>query len=72
MLELALKREVMGGVAGSDHAGGSPVVRAVVQEGPGKGKPAWEAEMTEIIRAVSLQSTQSSTHPHQGPCVWVV
>ena len=72
-LELALEREVVGGAAESDHAAGSPVVRTVVQEGPGQEKPAWAAELTELIRAVSLQSPHSSTRPRRGgpPVCWV-
>ena len=62
-LELALEREIVGGARESDHAGGGPVVRTVAQEGSGQEKPAWAAELTELIRAVSLQSPHSSTRP---------
>lgn len=68
-LELALEREVIGEASQSDHVGSSPVVRAAVQEGPGQEKPAWVDELTELIRAVSLQSQRSSTHPRRNPPV---
>lgn len=68
-LELALEREVVGGTVESDHAGAGPVVRAVVQECPGQEKPAWVSELTELIRAASLQSPRSSTRPRRGPPV---
>ena len=71
-LELALEREVVGGASESDFNGGSHVVRSVVQEGPGQEKPAWVAELTEMIRAVSLQSPHSNTRPRRGaPVCWV-
>ena len=44
----------------------TPTVRAVVQSSPGPEKPAWVAEMTELIRAVSLEVAQN-TRP--GPMV---
>lgn len=66
---LAWEREVVEGTAQSDHVGGNPVVRTVVQEGPGKEKPVWADELTEVIRAVSLQPPRSSKRPHRGPPV---
>ena len=68
-LELALEREVVGGTAQSYNGGDSPVVRAVAQEGPDQDKPAWVDELTELIRAVSLQSQRSSNRPRRGPPV---
>ena len=68
-LELALEREVVGGAAESTHTEGGPVVRTVRQEGPGQEKPAWAAELTELIRAVALQSPQGSNRPRRGPLV---
>lgn len=68
-LELAVEREAVGVATGSDTGGGGPVVRTVVPEGPGQEKPAWAAELTELIRAVSLQSTRGNTRPRRGPPV---
>ncbi|KAK7882528.1 hypothetical protein WMY93_028702 [Mugilogobius chulae] len=66
-LELALERETVGAAAENN-----PVVRNAVQEGPHQDKPAWVAELTELIRAVSLQSPRSGTRPRRGPPVcWV-
>lgn len=64
-LELALEREAVG-VAAVDT---SPVVRSLGQEGPGEVKPAWVAELTELIRAVSLQQPRSNSRPRRGPPV---
>lgn len=68
-LELALEREAVGGDAQNDHIGDGPVVRTAVQEGPGQDKPAWADELTELVRAVSLQSQRSSSRPRRGPPV---
>ncbi|KAK7884629.1 hypothetical protein WMY93_027752 [Mugilogobius chulae] len=66
-LELALERETVGAAAENNS-----VVRNAVQEGPHQDKPAWVAELTELIRAVSLQSPRSGTRPRRGPPVcWV-
>lgn len=71
-LELALEREAVGAAAENDHNGAGPVVRAVVKESPGQEKPAWAAELTELIRAVSLQPPRFGTRPRRGPPVcWV-
>ncbi|KAK7896492.1 hypothetical protein WMY93_021817 [Mugilogobius chulae] len=63
-LELALERETVGAAAEN-----SPVVRNAVQECPNQDKPAWVAELTELIRAVSLQSPRSGSRPRRGPPV---
>lgn len=72
-LELALEREAVGAAAGDGQVESSPVVRAVVQECPDHGMPAWAAELTELIRGVSLQSSRggggSGGRPRRGPPV---
>lgn len=71
-LEMAMEREAVGAAAASDLAGGHHVVRTVMPEGPDHEKPAWAVELTELIRAVSLQSPRSDTRPRRGPPVcWV-
>lgn len=61
-LELALKREIVGaGSAESSLRESSPVVRTAVDCGPAEERPAWVAEVTELIRAVSLQSSRSAS-----------
>ncbi|KAL7841976.1 hypothetical protein SRHO_G00236650 [Serrasalmus rhombeus] len=59
---LALEREAVGAAAESYHVGAAPAVRAVVQVRPGREKPEWAAELTELIRAVSLQSPLILAH----------
>ncbi|KAI3366468.1 hypothetical protein L3Q82_000601 [Scortum barcoo] len=69
-LELALEREVVGGTAESNHTGSGPVLRTVVQESPGQEKPAWAAELTELIHAVSdtcWRFLPCPHHPGGGP-----
>ena len=71
-LELALEREIVGGAVETNHAGGGPVVRTVVQEGSSQEKPAWAAELTDLIHAVSLQPLHSNTRPRREPPVcWI-
>lgn len=70
-LELALEREAVGGTAESDHSGSSTVLRIAVLEGPGREKPSLPAELTELIRAVSLQSPRSSTRSAKALACWV-
>lgn len=73
VLELALEREAVGAATESDHSGSGPVVRTVVQECPDQGTPAWAAELTELIRAVSLQSSRGGGNggrPPRGPPVY--
>ena len=53
--------------------GDTPTVRAVVQSSPEPGKPAWVAEMTELIRALAIQKaciTQTAHNTHSGPMVF--
>lgn len=68
-LELALEREAVGAATESDHVRSGPVVSTAVQEGPGQEKPAWVAELTELIRAVALRPPRGSTCPRRGPPV---
>ena len=71
-MELALEREAVGAAAESDHVGAGPVVRSAMQEGPGQEKPAWAVELTELIRAVSLQPPRGGARPRRSPPVcWV-
>lgn len=68
--KLALKREIVGaGSAESSLRESSPVVRTAVDCGPAEERPAWVAEVTELIRAVSLQSSCSAAQPRQCPLV---
>lgn len=67
-LELALEREIVGETARND-IGGNPVVRTVAQEVPDQAKPAWAEELTELIRAASMQPPRSSDRPRRGPPV---
>ncbi|KAJ8416517.1 hypothetical protein AAFF_G00358050 [Aldrovandia affinis] len=63
--EMAVEREmVWAGTAGSSQQGSSPAVRAAVGCPPGEVKPAWAAEITELLRAVSLQAARQ---PRPGP-----
>lgn len=67
-LELALEREIVG--AGTSESGlKGPVVRNAVESGPDGGRPAWVDEMTELIRAVALQTSRSDTQPRRRPLV---
>lgn len=69
-LELAIEREIVGGGATESRLGpSSPAVRTAVDSSPAQEKPAWVAELTEMIRAVSLQPTHSAAHPRQRPLV---
>lgn len=68
-LELALEREIIGGLAGGDNTDGRPIVRTAVEVGPSQEEPAWAAELTELIRAVSLQPPRDNTRPRRGPPV---
>lgn len=68
-LELAVEREAVGAAVSSDLSGAGPVARAAVPECPSQEKPAWAAELTELIRAVSLQSNRGGTRPRRGPPV---
>ncbi|KAJ8417422.1 hypothetical protein AAFF_G00286490 [Aldrovandia affinis] len=66
-LEMAVEREmVWAGTAGSSQQGSSPAVRAAVGCPPGEERPAWAAEITELLRAVSLQAARQ---PRPGPRV---
>ncbi|KAJ8333722.1 hypothetical protein SKAU_G00410410 [Synaphobranchus kaupii] len=57
-LELALEREIIAGV-----------VRTVVESSPPEDKPTWAAELTELIRAVSLQARcDMGTHTRSVVC----
>ncbi|KAE8295056.1 hypothetical protein D5F01_LYC05979 [Larimichthys crocea] len=70
-LELALEREIVGETT-SDDSSGIPVVRTAVHESPVQAKPAWADELTELVRAASLQLRRSSNRPRRGPPVcWV-
>ncbi|KAJ8358108.1 hypothetical protein AAFF_G00032830 [Aldrovandia affinis] len=65
--EMAVEREmVWAGTAGSSQQGSSPAVRAAVGCPPGEERPAWAAEITELLRAVSLQAARQ---PRPGPRV---
>lgn len=68
-LELAFEREAVGAAVSSDLSGTGPVARAMVPECPSQEKPAWAAELTELIRAVSLQSNRGGARPRRGPPV---
>lgn len=65
-LELAVEREAVGAAAEGDQ---EPVARAMVHSSPGQEKPAWAAELTELIRAVSLHQTHNNPSPHRSPPV---
>lgn len=69
-LELALEREIVGGgtMEGSPEESG-PTVRTAECTDTAQVKPAWVAEITELIRAVSMHSPQSATRPRQRPLV---
>ncbi|KAJ8367111.1 hypothetical protein AAFF_G00330960 [Aldrovandia affinis] len=63
--EMAVEREmVWAGTAGSSQQGSSPAVRAAVGCPPGEERPAWAAEITELLRAVSLQAARQ---PRRDP-----
>lgn len=60
-LELAVEREIVWGVPGEGRrCEGAPAVRAVSATDVEQEKPAWVAEVTELIRAVSLQATRNA------------
>lgn len=65
-LELAAEREAVGAAAGSYN---EPIARAVVHDSPSQEKPIWAAELTELIRAVSLQTAQNNPNPRRTPPV---
>ncbi|KAJ8402896.1 hypothetical protein AAFF_G00362100 [Aldrovandia affinis] len=67
-LELALKREIVWtGAAMDAQRDSTPTVRAVVGSCPEQEKPAWVAEVTELLRAVSLQMARN-TRPGARLC----
>ena len=69
-LELALEREIVGGgTMGGSPEGSGPTVRTAACTDAADVKPAWVADMTELIRAVSMHSPQSATRPRQRPLV---
>lgn len=68
-LELALEREIIGGATGGDNTDSRPTVRTAVEVGPSREEPAWAAELTELIRAVSLQPPRNNTQPRRSPPV---
>lgn len=59
----------MGAAAASDFDGGGPVARAIVLEDSAQEKPTWAAELTELVRAMSLQSTRGNARPRRDPPV---
>lgn len=66
-LEMAVERENVWGVtAGHDQRDGQQAVRAALGTSAGEERPAWVAEVTELIRAVSLQTAR---RPSPGPRV---
>lgn len=66
-LELAVEREFLwGGPAGGSHIESMPITRVAVGTKAGLEKPAWASELTELIRAMSIQSTRT---PHTSPRV---
>lgn len=66
-LEMAAEREnVWEMAAGDRQKESSPAVRAAVGSPTEEERPAWVSEVTELIRAVSLQTTR---RPHPGPRV---
>jgi len=69
-LELALEREIVeGGAMESGPGEGGPTVRAAACTDTAQVKPAWVAEITELIRAVSMHPPQGATRPRQRPLV---
>lgn len=69
-LELAMEREAVGAAAASDLNGGGPVARALVPEDSAQEKPAWATELTELVRAMSLQSTRGNARLRRDPHVF--
>lgn len=65
-LELAVEREAVGAAAESYQ---EPVARALMHSGPSQETPVWAAELTELLRAVSLHQTRNSPSPRRGPPV---
>ena len=69
-LELALEREIVGGgTLGGSPEGSGPTLRTAACTDAAEVKPAWVAEMTELIRAVSMHLPQSATRPRHRPLV---
>lgn len=61
-LDLAMERECLcGATAGGDQSGQPPACRAAKPTQLDQEKPAWVSELTELVRAVSLQSAQGSS-----------
>ena len=70
-LEMAVEREIVWGVVAEVGQRGSyPARRAAVaaQGQAEEEKPAWVTEMTELIRAVSLQPSRIRQRPDQRVC----
>lgn len=60
-LELAVEREIVWGVpVKGRRSEGVPVARAAARTDMEPEKPAWVSEVTELIRAVSLQATRKA------------
>lgn len=55
-LELAVEREIVWGKQAMDGSRDMPTVRGAAEQG----KPTWVAEITELIRAVSLQPARNT------------
>lgn len=74
-LELAVEREVVGAGAGQVTSSEASLdVRTATGESPGQERPAWATELTELIRAVTLQPPRSSSRPGRArdpPVCWV-
>ena len=66
-LEMAAEREIVWGVAAGSSVKESPLAVRTAAGGPTvEEKPAWAAEMTELIRSMSLQPVR---RPRPGPRV---
>lgn len=60
-LELAVEREIVWGVSGEGRrCEASPTARAAMGVDVAPDRPAWAAEVTELLRAVSLQTARNT------------
>lgn len=67
-LEFALERELVWTGASGAQESCTPTVRSVADSAPVVEKPAWVEELTELVRAVSLQGQRRRPQPGTRAC----
>ena len=66
---MAIERELVWAGAIDSHPAPQPMVRSAMEGSEDSQKPAWVDELTELVRAVSMQADRrSSSCPGQRVC----